>query len=97
MKIGTIFSKIVSAIAELGPSKLDVLLENRPILPDSKYATTQYCVIQFRQIMTHLKENEESFKMHLVTLLWLDLGANGGLQNSKKSIFPALKSSHFSP
>ncbi len=34
MRIGTIFSKIDSAIAELGASKLDVLLENRSILPD---------------------------------------------------------------
>ncbi len=34
MKIGTIFSKIGPATAELGASKLDVLLENRSILPD---------------------------------------------------------------
>ncbi len=34
MKIGTIFSKIGSPIAELGASKLDALPENRPILPD---------------------------------------------------------------
>ncbi len=34
MKIGTIFGKIGPAIAELGASKLVVLLENRTILPD---------------------------------------------------------------
>ncbi len=84
MKIGTIFSKIGSAIAELGASKLDVLLENRSILPDLHYATTPYCVIRSRQVTAHSKENERSFKTHLVSLLWLDSGASG---KSEKSPF----------
>ncbi len=70
MKIGRISSKIGSAIAELGASKLDVLLENRPILPDlhpSPLLGTG--VTRFRQIMTRVKENEKSFKTHLVRLL----------------------------
>ncbi len=62
----------------------------------TSYATNPYSVIRSRQVVANLKENENSFKTHLVSLLWLDPGANCVLQKWKSPSFTLWKVHIFS-